>query len=77
MATAASDPPASESGPASGVWASRLWTLLAGLAAGFAHPPFGVLPGLLGYALLLAMLDRQTHRRGRAAFYRGWLAGVG
>jgi len=58
-------------------WVGRLWALLAGLAAGFAHPPFGVLPGLLGYAVLVALLDRQTDRRGRAAFFYGWLAGLG
>ncbi|HEY8615449.1 apolipoprotein N-acyltransferase [Phenylobacterium sp.] len=60
-----------------GAWALRLWALCAGLAAGLAHPPFGVLPGLLGYALLLALLDRPSERPLRSAFLRGWLAGLG
>jgi apolipoprotein N-acyltransferase len=51
--------------------------LASGAAAAFAHPPFGVLPGLLGYALLLWSLDRASPvRRLRSAFWRGWLAGV-
>ncbi|MCR5878037.1 apolipoprotein N-acyltransferase [Phenylobacterium sp. J367] len=58
-------------------WAVRLWALAAGLAAGLAHPPFGVLPGLLGYALILAMLDAEAPRPLRSAFFRGWLAGLG
>ncbi len=58
------------SGPA---WLS----LLAGAAAAFAHPPFGFLPGLLGYGLLLAMVDRtQGDRPIRSAFWRGFLAGT-
>ena len=57
------------------VW---LLALLAGLAAALAHPPFGILPGLLGYAALLHLVDH-THapRPLRSAFWRGWLAGVG
>ncbi|WP_374469338.1 apolipoprotein N-acyltransferase [Phenylobacterium sp.] len=58
-------------------WAVRLWALSAGLAAGLAHPPFGVLPGLLGYAALLALLDAPASRPYRSAFLRGWLAGLG
>ncbi len=52
--------------------------LLAGLAAALAHPPFGLLPGLLGYGLLLWLLDQASdHPRPlRAAFLRGWLAGL-
>jgi apolipoprotein N-acyltransferase len=57
--------------------ARRLWALSAGLAAALAHPPFGVLPGLLGYAVLLAVLDAEAERGGRAAFAAGWLAGLG
>ncbi len=49
----------------------------AGLAAGLAHPPFGVLLGLLGYALLLALVETEGPRAWRSAFFRGWLAGVG
>lgn len=51
--------------------------MLAGLAAALAHPPFGVLPGLLGYAVLLVLLDRAGERPLRSAFFRAWLAGVG
>ena len=59
-------------------WTARGLSLLAGLAAALAHPPFGLLPGLLGYALLLWLLDQvEGPRPLRAAFLRGWLAGVG
>jgi apolipoprotein N-acyltransferase len=58
-------------------WTARGWALGAGLAAGLAHPPFAILPGLLGYALILALVDRDTPRPLRSAFLRGWLAGVG
>lgn len=52
--------------------------LLAGLAAALAHPPFGLLPGLLGYAALLHLLDDAHQAKPlRSAFWRGWLAGVG
>lgn len=59
----------------------RLWgaglALVAGAAAAFAHPPFGVLPGLAGYGLLLALLERaEPERPLRSAFWRGWLAGT-
>ena len=47
--------------------------LAAGAAAALAHPPFGVLPGLLGYALLMFLAERATSTRG--AFWMGWLAG--
>ncbi|MGZ6013772.1 MAG: hypothetical protein ACXWK0_18160, partial [Caulobacteraceae bacterium] len=33
-------------------------SLLAGIATAFAHPPFGLLPGILGYGLLFAAVDR-------------------
>lgn len=58
-------------------WTARGLALLAGLAAGLAHPPFGVLPGLLGYALLLVLLTADGPRPRRSAFFRGWLAGLG
>jgi len=58
-------------------WARRGFALLAGLAAALAHPPFGVLPGLLGYALLLWSLDTvEAIRPLRSAFFRAWLAGL-
>jgi len=58
-------------------WTARALALASGLAAGFAHPPFGILPGLLGYALLLALIDTEGPRPLRSAFFRGWLGGVG
>ena len=54
-----------------------LLALAAGLAAALAHPPFGVLPGLLGYPLLLWLIDdADAGRPLRSAFWRGWLAGL-
>jgi apolipoprotein N-acyltransferase len=54
-----------------------LLALAAGLAAALAHPPFGLLPGLLGYPLLLWLVDTaDTARPLRSAFWRGWLAGL-
>ncbi|MDB5420197.1 MAG: apolipoprotein N-acyltransferase, partial [Brevundimonas sp.] len=47
--------------------------LLAGAVAAFAHPPFGVLPGLIGYPLLMQLSERSGNARG--AFWMGWLAG--
>ncbi|MGA0606072.1 apolipoprotein N-acyltransferase [Phenylobacterium sp. VNQ135] len=58
-------------------WLLRLWALLGGLGAALAHPPFGLLPGLLGYALILRALEVDDDRPLRSAFFRGWLAGLG
>ena len=60
----------------------RIGALLGGLLAALAHPPFGLLPGLLGYALMLRLIDAPPSplsRPGplRQAFFRGWLAGLG
>ncbi|HEX6860314.1 MAG TPA: apolipoprotein N-acyltransferase [Caulobacteraceae bacterium] len=55
-------------------WTYRLLALVAGAAAALAHPPFGFLPGLLGYALLLWLTDRSGGLK--SAFFRGWLAGT-
>jgi apolipoprotein N-acyltransferase len=75
-------------GPRARAWAARALAVAAGLAAAFAHPPFGVLPGLLGYAALLWLLDEISSppggsgpqgRRGpalRSAFFRAWLTGT-
>lgn len=49
--------------------------LIAGIAAALAHPPFGLLPGLLGYPLLMLLAERSGSVRG--AFWMGWLAGFG
>jgi len=51
---------------------------IAGAAAAFAQPPWGFLPGLLGYGLMLWLVDRCEIRRPlRSAFFRGWLTGLG
>ncbi|MEJ2815457.1 apolipoprotein N-acyltransferase [Caulobacter sp. CCG-8] len=63
--------------PKSTPWRVRGLALLAGLAAALAHPPFGILPGLLGYAVLLWLLDTIDGPRPlRSAFLRGWLMGL-
>lgn len=48
-----------------------------GLAAGLAHPPFGLLPGLLGYGLFMCAVETTGPKALRSAFFRGWLAGLG
>jgi apolipoprotein N-acyltransferase len=59
-------------------WRARGLALAAGFAAALAHPPFGILPGLLGYAVLLWLLDAVDGPRPlRSAFLRGWLMGLG
>ncbi|HEX5378092.1 MAG TPA: apolipoprotein N-acyltransferase [Phenylobacterium sp.] len=58
-------------------WSQRLLALAAGVAAALAFPPFGLLPGVLGYGLMLRMADTTGPRPLRSAFFRGWLAGVG
>ena len=51
-------------------------SLAAGAGAALAFPPFGVLPGVLGYALLLGLWDGADGERPlRSGFWRGWLAG--
>ena len=62
-------------------WASRGVRLALAVAAGalaaLAHPPFGFLPGLLGYGLLMHLLDADGPARPlRGAFLTGWLAGL-
>lgn len=58
-------------------WLAASLSLGAGLAAALAHPPFGVLPGLLGYAVLLRNIDgADQHAPLSSAFLRGWLAGL-
>ena len=58
-------------------WPARGLALLSGLAAALAHPPFGVIVGLLGYSLMLRMVDAPAERPLKQAFFRGWLAGLG
>ena len=51
--------------------------LAAGLGIAFAFPPFGFLPGLLGFALILHLCDAGDPTKPlRSAFWRGWLAGT-
>jgi len=52
-------------------------SLIAGAGTALAFPPFGFLPGLLGYAVLLSAFDAADPARPlRSAFWRGWLAGA-
>jgi len=58
-------------------WLLRALALLAGAGAALAHPPWGALPGLLGYPLLLWLADQPDLRHPlRSAFFTGWLAGL-
>ncbi len=57
-------------------WRAFFLAILAGALIGFAQPPFGFIPGLLGYALLLFTLEQDLGPRPRhAAYVAGWLAG--
>ena len=51
--------------------------LAGGVLAALAFPPFGFLPGLAGFALILWALDRPAPHPLRASAFRGWLAGLG
>ncbi|WGM32631.1 Apolipoprotein N-acyltransferase [Brevundimonas sp. NIBR11] len=62
-------------GAVSGRWTRIGLALFAGVATALAHPPFGILPGLLGYPLLMLLAERSQSMRG--AFWMGWLAGFG
>jgi apolipoprotein N-acyltransferase len=52
-----------------------LIALAAGLLAALAHPPFGVLPGLLAYGVMMRLGDTAPSRW--SAFRRGWFVGLG
>lgn len=54
-------------------WARVALALAAGAAAALVHPPFGLIPGLLGYPLLMTLAERSRTTRG--GFWMGWLAG--
>lgn len=58
-------------------WAPRFLAVTAGLAAAFAHPPFGLVFGILGYGALMRLGETTGPRPLRSAFLRGWLAGLG
>jgi apolipoprotein N-acyltransferase len=51
--------------------------LAGGILAALAFPPYGFLPGLAGFALVLWSLDRPARRPLLAAALRGGLAGLG
>ncbi len=54
----------------------RVMAILCGILLGFAQPPFGFLPGLFGYALLLWLLEGDLGPKPkRTAFLVGWIAG--
>jgi apolipoprotein N-acyltransferase len=53
-------------------------TVIAGLAAALAQPPWGFLPGLFGFGVLMRQIDRLSSPwRWKGAFGLGWLAGLG
>jgi apolipoprotein N-acyltransferase len=56
---------------------TALLALAAGILTALAFPPFGFLPGLFGYGLLMRLWDGADPARPlRSAFWRGWLAGL-
>ena len=58
-------------------WAPTVLAIVAGLLAAVAQPPWGVLPGLLGYGLMFRLVDAASGAQPlRSAFFRGWLTGV-
>ena len=61
--------------PLARAWLVRAAALGAGLAAAFAHPPFGFLPGLLGYAALLWLCDMPPQSASRTAPSEGEQSG--
>ncbi|WP_293677797.1 apolipoprotein N-acyltransferase [uncultured Phenylobacterium sp.] len=59
-------------------WYPPATALLGGLAAAIAHPPWGLIIGLLGLGLILIRLETvQGPKPLRAAFLMGWIAGLG
>ena len=59
-------------------WGERALCFAGGAAAALAHPPYGFLPGLLGFGVVLVLLERRDPLRPlRSGFLRGWLAGAG
>ncbi len=63
--------------PLTAAWRARILAVLAGLGAGLAHPPFGLIIGIAAYGLLMWLAETEGPRPLRSAFFRGWLAGVG
>jgi apolipoprotein N-acyltransferase len=58
-----------------GRWSRIGLALGAGVLTALVHPPFGFLPGLIAYPLLMLLAERSGTVRG--AFWVGWLAGFG
>lgn len=58
-------------------WTPRAAALLSGIVAGLAHPPFGLVAGVLGFGTLMRLGDTDGPRAVRSAAFRGWLAGLG
>lgn len=58
-----------------GRWSRIGLALAAGVLAALVHPPFGFLPGLIAYPLLMLLAERSRTVGG--AFWAGWLAGFG
>lgn len=56
-------------------WARIGLALAAGAGAALAHTPFGFLPGMLGYPLLMLLAERSGSGSVRGAVWMGWLAG--
>jgi apolipoprotein N-acyltransferase len=56
---------------------TNVLSLIAGAGIALAFPPFGLTPGLLGFALMLHLCGGAAGPRPlRSAFWRGWLAGT-
>lgn len=58
-------------------WRARILAVVAGVVAGLAHPPFGLIVGIAAYGLLMWLSETNGPQPLRSAFFRGWLAGVG
>ena len=58
-------------------WQIRGLALASGVLAALAFPPFGLLPGIVGYGVLLWVLGRDPGMQPKQAFLYGWLAGLG
>lgn len=54
-------------------WLRTGLALVAGALAALAHPPFGLIAGLLAYPVLMLLSERSITVRG--AFWMGWLGG--
>ncbi|WP_340646351.1 apolipoprotein N-acyltransferase [Phenylobacterium sp.] len=63
--------------PLTPAWRARILAVVAGIGAGLAHPPFGLIVGIAAYGLLMWLAETDGPRPLRSAFFRGWLAGVG